>query len=302
MKERILKTSSLQEENKILHTQNNDKKEELETKTARIKHLEMLIEKKSEKEIKSDEKSLANELDLIDKQEMMNLKKELGFLKISVEKMKKQKGKREALNKHLNELSDKRIQEFETLKQSIKQLERRRTQCRFGWGCKRAFCKYEHSYLYKIINQKREVKFETSVLKSKDDLEHHIKSGQKKKVVGSKEKRYSCEICSKVFHKCSQLRKHKRRDCNKEITCLKCGKYFVVKGELELHMSSDHVINKLSDKQTEKELHNSFDSILSGGGQVNVDCRFSPLLVVESTVFFNKSCRFVDSFFLPKKL
>ena len=44
LKERILKTSSLQEENKILHTQNNDKKEELETKTARIKHLEMCSE------------------------------------------------------------------------------------------------------------------------------------------------------------------------------------------------------------------------------------------------------------------
>ena len=37
-----------------------------------------------------------------------------------------------------------------------------------------------------------------------------------------------------------------------------------------------------------------FSPYFGGGGQVNVDCRFCPILVVESTVFFNKSCRFVD--------
>ena len=36
------------------------------------------------------------------------------------------------------------------------------------------------------------------------------------------------------------------------------------------------------------------------GGGVNVDCRFPPIFVVESTVFFNKSCRFVDRLFGQK--
>ena len=34
-----------------------------------------------------------------------------------------------------------------------------------------------------------------------------------------------------------------------------------------------------------------------GGGQLNVDCRFRPILVVESTVLFNKSCSLVDRLF-----
>ena len=33
------------------------------------------------------------------------------------------------------------------------------------------------------------------------------------------------------------------------------------------------------------------------GGEVNVDYRSRPILIVESTVFFRKSCRFVDRLF-----
>ena len=38
------------------------------------------------------------------------------------------------------------------------------------------------------------------------------------------------------------------------------------------------------------------------GGEVNVDCRFRPILVVELTVFFNKSCRFIDRLFGQKNV
>ena len=40
----------------------------------------------------------------------------------------------------------------------------------------------------------------------------------------------------------------------------------------------------------------------TGGGQVNVDCILCPILVVESTVFLNKSCTVVDRLLGQKKL
>ena len=41
-------------------------------------------------------------------------------------------------------------------------------------------------------------------------------------------------------------------------------------------------------------------SCRKGGGHLNVDCRFDPILTVESTVIFRNSCRFVDRFFASK--
>ena len=38
----------------------------------------------------------------------------------------------------------------------------------------------------------------------------------------------------------------------------------------------------------------------TGGGQLNVDRRFDPILIVESTIIFRNSCRFVDRFFASK--
>ena len=39
---------------------------------------------------------------------------------------------------------------------------------------------------------------------------------------------------------------------------------------------------------------------LGGGAQLNVDRRFDQILIVESTIIFRNSCRFVDRFFASK--
>ena len=51
-----------------------------------------------------------------------------------------------------------------------------------------------------------------------------------------------------------------------------------------------------------KEGNNSsrYSTTKGRGGQLNVDCRFDPILIVESTIIFRNSCRFVDRFLASK--
>jgi hypothetical protein len=39
---------------------------------------------------------------------------------------------------------------------------------------------------------------------------------------------------------------------------------------------------------------------MRGGGQLNVDHRFDPILIVESSIIFRNSCRLVDRFLASK--
>ena len=69
-------------------------------------------------------------------------------VEIRSEKNKKEK---KALFKHLDVISKQNNEALAKLKESCKKLQSG-IRCRFGWKCKRLFCKYDHSYLHRKIN------------------------------------------------------------------------------------------------------------------------------------------------------
>ena len=82
---------------------------------------------------------------------------------------------------------------------------------------------------------------------SNTDKEEHMKNEHKNK--DANKKFYPCVNCSKVFNKSSQLRRHKRKICNQEVSCTSCSKLLTSKSELNYHMKTEHGEENFSDDE-----------------------------------------------------
>ena len=242
IKKRNETISTLQEENGILKGKFSDQKEELEMLTSKLNQFYASVEKDDKKEV-----SLSEELELVESNnENENLKFEIEAMKSKIFKLEANQDEKKSIQKHLDELSRIRSEVLKKLEESIKQLdEERKPRCKFGWNCSRFFCKFDHSYLFSKVNKSGLSKnlvenYQTcrKVLDSKEDMVEH-----KRKVhenIGTKEKRYPCEKCAKVFNKVSKLRRHKRKYCNQDISCLMCNKLLTSQTDFKLHIKNEH--------------------------------------------------------------
>ena len=103
----------------------------------------------------SSSNSLADELNLakviLEKQDMEN---EIESLKNKIANWEKNSKAVEFYRKKIDDMNQKRIEELAKLKSGILRLKPiHKQKCKFGWTCwKRAFCKFDHEYLYHKVN------------------------------------------------------------------------------------------------------------------------------------------------------
>ena len=114
---------------------------------------EMCNVKKITEEKETLEKDILENKDVIE-----NLQKEIALLKANEDVLKRKvlkndKGRKQLHEwiKHLEELGNKRRKDIEMMEKSLKKkfTASKKPRCRFGWDCqRRAFCRFDHSYLY----------------------------------------------------------------------------------------------------------------------------------------------------------
>jgi hypothetical protein len=255
--------SKQQDEIKTLLKQLSDQKDEILTKNSEI---ELLVsEKKESEELKSSRSSLADEISFAQaKIEKEIFEKEVVILKKKLAHFEKNKDEKVALLKQLDNLASNRNEELDKLKVLINKVKvEKKMHCVFKWKCKkRAFCSFDHTYLYSKVNAKSETLIPQEpgstlcekcgeVFSSNVKLEGHMKAEHQENLEteslrnfesGARKKIYPCENCTETFSKVSELKKH-LRDCT-EVSCGKCGKYFVSLDELNEHMKIIHVEKK----------------------------------------------------------
>ena len=180
--------------------------------------------------------------------ELRSLRRHRNELQDKNYELEKSKEKRSLYLKNLQDISDKRNDEFANLQSSIKSLKTERKQrCKFGWGCKRrAVCNFDHVYLYKKVNilespvQMVSKDFPCEIcgktFKTTENLEGHIDKHHKapSPVLGLQDSRTNSTM------------KQKNVDMKEDFECNKCRKYFVSKDELENHVELEHSGNKFA--------------------------------------------------------
>ena len=84
----------------------------------------------------------------------------------------------------MEELSNDRNRELEVLKVSIEKMKKEKSPaCRFGLFCQRRFCKFDHSYLYYKVNknqnqeaiENKECNVCTKPFNKKEDFKRHVR-------------------------------------------------------------------------------------------------------------------------------
>ena len=182
-----------------------DLEDEIVTKDDEIKKLSEIYEKKQESFLKSSSSSLSEELDqALLKNANLDLECKIEDLKSRIESFEKNKAEKKRLLIKIEELSKSRDNELKNLKESIESRikPKENPNCRYGWNCRRFFCRFNHSYLFSKDNRMANHK------KEKVDKKNELSNDEKNELV-------DVEKTSRVF-KCN--------DCNKSITKKSCRK------------------------------------------------------------------------------
>ena len=291
-----LRIIKLEEEVKAKDCEVKDLMDENNTYNEKNRELEGIVDRQNEKDIlKSSSGSLEDEITTAESNIKLNeLEQALKFtesklnevlkhnslMEVKILKFEKSKDEKLGRIKQLEELSDKREEQFEKLKLSVKNLKpENKPRCKFGWSCRRAFCKFDHTYLRSKVNCNKPKGSDqpvttdlTSLLcevcgktfKTGDEFECHIErckadsSGVLRSTVaeGGPSKQYECELCLKGFTNDLHLKEHKNAEhISDEIECSKCGIYFVSYKELKSHVEGEHLRKKIVTKDISELEH-----------------------------------------------
>ena len=145
---------------KVMETQVNDLKDEIVKKDEEIDYLKHVIDKESNvKEVMS--LSLEDELKISEeksddekiKQENKALKTKTESLEAELKTVKERAAVRGDLFTKMNNLSESSGKNLEKLKQSIQSLRYDRQKCWYGIKCRRMFCNFTHSHLFRKRNR-----------------------------------------------------------------------------------------------------------------------------------------------------
>ena len=254
MKENEMNKASLEEEILTLKRKVDDQNDELESKRKEIHELK---ESRNANVLKSTSNSIADELEQVNVEDKLK-KKRLDALE------------------HLNELGKKRNQEISNLREGLERLKVERSKskprCAFEWACKKwSFCKFDHTYLYRKVNNNsvkpREEHLSCSLcgkrFNSGDTLMNHANNCI---VVEVEVSNFPCDACNKSYQSISKLRKHKKKEhVSDEVSCTSCGKFFVSEDHIKEHEcnTSEHdeikVITNMLDKILESDMNKNDD-------------------------------------------
>ena len=154
--------------------------------------------------------------------------------------------KRLQLLKKIGDLEEKRKEEIKNLKDGIEKLKirRMRPKCKYGWNCEKAFCRFDHKYLYTLVNNTN-----TNLIcdvcgktfQCKKNLVDHAGScintqSPEKIVLNQRSVDEKRDKCNKSNKSRKNLRKHEEK--GHQINILhyeKCDKTFVDKYQLKEH-------------------------------------------------------------------
>lgn len=155
-------------------------------------------------------------------------------------------------------LEEKRKKEIQILKESIEKLEikRVRIKCKYGWSCEKAFCTFDHKYLYTKVNVKQTkiiCQLCEKTFSSKKNLEEHAGSCiSSENVLNQSFSTKKRDKCNKTIKNKMSLRKHEAKDhmC-KIISCSNCDKTFSDKVQLKKHEREE---SRIKDKNNQAKI------------------------------------------------
>ena len=233
-KEEMLSEKTQQvDKNEHSETKVKDLEDELILKNIEISNLENLLNEKQ-----SVEKHWQSELNTVMKGEEdleSKVKSLEGDLKSMKEKESSDKTKREELYHEMDVLTEARQSEVEMLKGKIKSMKQQcLSQCWYGIKCKRLFCRFDHSNVFKKINKG---------LKKQENNMHADQNVPAE---------YLCDQCGKVFKNCEENKKH-IQSCHEEtFKCSKCELIFQARSDLKRHVAKNHDENDIECEQCGK--------------------------------------------------
>ena len=255
-------TNDLQHE--LAVRKNKDLEDELFTKDQKIFDLTEVVERLKENEINfksSSSLSLDKEITPMSKEELElnNLVKDL---ETEIDNMKaneaaKRNQRLELMNREMM-LLEYRKSNFESLKQSISKIKatkRSFPRCFYGIKCKRLFCKFDHSHLFRKDNRTENLHGRSSLLVDKSSLEflcdhcgevctslNEFSVHVKRKHTGSVKSTpiaLNCNVCDATFDRQKALVMHVK-NYHRELECTMCDDLFPSEEELDVHRQSAH--------------------------------------------------------------
>ena len=172
----------LQDASKHMKGQIEDLKEEIGEKDVRLVELQTKITSKDiiEETIKATQTSLSEEIAQAESERIkMDLQHQVDLKEKELSKSKISAQKRIGLFKKMESLQNSNQERILKLEEKIKLIGMKIPRCKFGNFCIRRFCKFDHSFVYRKVNNPTS-EFSCDEcdedLKSKCELKDHMKS------------------------------------------------------------------------------------------------------------------------------
>ena len=255
--ENELKTKDLQHQISLFVSKNKDLEDEVLTKSRTIFDLEVTVEKLKENEMNqklSATQSLDKEINPVSNEEI-ELKTVVKDLKAEIINIKAneatKRNKRMTLMNRESMLMESRKSNFDSLKQSLERLKSNKTsfpRCFYGIKCRKMFCKFDHTHIFRKDNR-------TDILYGRCSPSNSYSSSES-----------LCDHCGEVCESLIELSIHvKRKHTGSVLNCILCDKTFGMKEALGMHVKKVHeeIQCQLCDKvcASEKELDAHRESV-----------------------------------------
>ena len=253
----------LQGELDLAERKNKDLEDELLAKDQQVFVLTETVEKFKDNELgfrSSASQSLDNEINPKEEIELENVVKDL---QAKIENMKaneeSKRNQRMALVNKERSIFESRKSNFESLRQSITMLEAKRgsfPRCFYGIKCRKIFCKFDHTHLFRKDNRKESSSGRNSTSNDKSSLEFlcdhcgqvcdsriefdiHVQRKHTGSVESSTPKDFNCNFCDKTFDRQKTFEMH-IKNCHREFQCTICDNFFASEEELGVHKERVH--------------------------------------------------------------
>ena len=281
------------EEIEFYKVKSKDLEDELFLKEHKIQELEEIVSKS--KQTVGD--TLENELNSIG-EEKEHLKVKVDNLEDELRKMqsaeKSGKEKRNSLYQILDTLTEERKENLDKLREKIQKMKHRRLpKCWYGIKCKRLFCSFDHSNVFRKVN--RNDRFSENsppiiencsssilceqcgfIFETLEQVKSHVETVHEEGQVLEDDlettneepqgPKFQCRECSSIFYNRPDLNYHASVNHKEvDIECNHCGKYFVSLNELKDH-KQQYKDSKERDEQETRRLANSLQMLLKNEG------------------------------------
>ena len=241
----------------------NDLDDEILLKDIKISNLEDVLMKRE----RDSEITLDSELKSGSKEEVLENRIELleNELKSKKEKEISDKCRRDELLKRMEDISKSRQNDFDTLKRKLEDFKPKTLpKCWFGINCIRLFCRFDHSFVFRIDNRIPKLPVRKAPVQNVGDSEglclcekcgelfhdyclcsKHLQKTHRQLPI-DENKLLRCKECPLTFQTRSFLNIHSVEEHNEiEIECEQCSKFFISRSELYEHRKSHKVLTRI---------------------------------------------------------